>query len=471
MKTFYGFLVIFAMSVIYSCSKSDMLSNPQESISLEKTHDNVVSLDDIHSILVREFPQSKNSIASDFQIAPYICEEKDTLMYIVNLNEGQGWRIYSSDKRTPPILAKGDKGYFSLEEGSPAVAVWLSRLANDISIVRSLPDSQLKFNEEEINANMSFWPSGEGQGVSTLRVDLPPPQQLILKGHWEVSVSTSIVERDTVNHMVAKWSQDGAYNAMSPFYADNSGKRAYAGCVAIAGAQVLHYLHDKLGIPETMYSSGSCTGDIHNYTREFSNPSSTVWSQMSVENRRGHSFLPESILIGYVGERVGMHYCDNVFDKYSWALPRNLKDKLFEYHGIACTHGVYDEDAVERSLLDHMPVIVSASDMAIPVDGDIHCFVIDGYRATHTQYAYHHYFVLDEIPSGIYALPDEYMTYSYASPQVAEIKINWGWRNQWQNDPVNDGWYALTSGWYVDVNGEHFNYDRNIKIIYGFTEL
>lgn len=35
MKTFYSFLVIFAMSVIYSCSKSDMLSNPQESISLE----------------------------------------------------------------------------------------------------------------------------------------------------------------------------------------------------------------------------------------------------------------------------------------------------------------------------------------------------------------------------------------------------------------------------------------------------
>ena len=59
--------------------------------------------------------------------------------------------------------------------------------------------------------------------------------------------------------------------------------------------------------------------------------------------------LPEAILIGYVGSMVNMHYHDGN-NKYSWAIPANLKTNLFEYYGINCTHESYDETIVKESL-------------------------------------------------------------------------------------------------------------------------
>lgn len=426
---------------------------------------NSVSISDVHRIIARDYPQIKSQNADCYKITSYVNENIDTLMYIVNFTDGTGWRIYSSDKRTPAILAEGDKGYFSIDEGSPALKAWMSCMSEDIARVRESTDAELIFSNEEITDNKSYWASEGSRFLDYPLIESYP------KGHWEVSVSASTVEYDRIEHMVAKWDQYAPYNECCPYYTDNSG-RACAGCVAIAGAQVLFYLNNKIGVPSEMYSSGSCSGNIDNYYKSFSNPSTSVWGMMSSNYQPpyiGMTMIPEAILIGYVGQRVNMHYCDNIAGKYSWAVPRNLQEDLFEYHGITCTHGDYDEEIVKNSLLNQMPVIVSASDLLVPVDGDIHCFVIDGYRRTRTQYAHHHYYVVDEIPTGPYMIPDEYMTYTYSSPQLVEVKINWGWWTQWDtNAPVNDGWYTLTGNWVVSNGGESSDYNYHRKMIYGF---
>lgn len=83
---------------------------------------------------------------------------------------------------------------------------------------------------------------------------------------------------------------------------------------------------------------------------------------------------------------------------------------------------------------------------------------------------YLHIRSLDEIPTGIYTLPDEYMTYTYSSPVITEIKINWGWWTQWkESDPVNDGWYTLTGNWYVHKGDDYYSYNHNLKMIHGFS--
>ena len=177
------------------------------------------------------------------------------------------------------------------------------------------------------------------------------------------------------------------------------------------------------------------------------------------------NLIPEAIMIGSVGLSVNMHYWDwnPVYDYFSWALPGNLKTSVFEPYGISCTRGSYDESIVKSSLLSLMPVVVSGSNLLIPVDGLIHCFVIDGYKRTRTKYTHWHHFVYDEPQSGPVPLPpDDYTTYSYSAPQVTSVRINWGWWTQWVYG-TNEGWFAPTGGWTVTNNGSTYDYQYFVK--------
>jgi len=179
--------------------------------------------------------------------------------------------------------------------------------------------------------------------------------------------------------------------------------------------------------------------------------------------------LPEAILIRAVGESVGMHYCEGS-TPYSWALPGNLKTNLFEPEGISCSRSSYNGETVKTCLLNQMPVIVSATDLLIPIDFDIHCFVIDGYKRTQTKYTHRHVYVLDEQPENPFIMPElpYYTTYTYSDPEITSIKINWGWASQWYSQPVNNGWYSLTEGWTV-TNGGTYDYNYNRTMTYGFA--
>lgn len=382
------------------------------------TFGNNVTINDIYNIIRRDFPNSKTSIEKDFSITPYTRVLSDTLMFIVNSENNEGWKIYSSDKRTPAILAEGSNGRFSLKGGSPAVSIWLECLADDMTRVKNSTDDQLTFNKEDINKNKAFW-----SNTRSLIID-PPLLELYPPGHWEEEIFSQIEYCDVVDHLVGKWDQWGPYNACCPFYINLEGTRAVAGCTAVAGAQVLHYLHYKLGIPQLMYSQGSCDGDVNNYTKYFSNPTADIWDSMSFDYHIPNSSqnpIPEAILISYVGQCVNMHYVETRNNQYSWAVPQNLKSDLFEYHGISCKHDVYNEDDVVRNLSQNIPVIVSASHLLVPLDGDIHTFVIDGYRKKRTKYTHHHYYVVDDPTDGPYILPDDYTTYSYSTATISEI--------------------------------------------------
>ncbi len=424
---------------------------------------NNVSMEDVMSMIERDFPQTKGT---QIEVEPYLSESSDTLMYIVNSKSSGGWKIYSSDKRTPAVLAEGESGYFSIEEGSPAVAIWISKMGEDISRVKKAKDEDLIFSKEEIKTYRSQW------ATSTQKINGGGTGHFVPKGHWEESISSTVIEYDSLSHMVGQWDQSRPYNECCPYFTSTPNKRSYAGCVAIAGSQMLHYLHYKIGRPVNMYSVGYCNGNIDHYSYSYSDPNSSVWSNMNYSYTDDSDVtIPEAIMIGYVGTVVNMHYCDNIFGQFSWALPSNLKTDLFEPMGISCSHGDYDEDIVRQSLLDEMPVIVSASNLLIPTDGSIHCFVIDGYRRVQIKTTHHFRYVYDQPNNDILVpvpAPEEYSTYEYSSPIFANIKINWGWWNQW-TDGVNDGWYALTSGWTVTNDGRTFDYNHYVKMIYGFA--
>lgn len=433
----------------------------------QENESNIVSRIDLLRRLDDGCANLKGLFNADYSLSVYTTNA-DTLLYIVNYREG-GWKIFSSDKRTPPILAEAEHGRFSIEDGSPAVSVWLDRMAIDIARVRRSSDEKLAFSAEEIKTNLAFWSGVEpmilqdNEEEPTLR-DLPP-------GHWETETYTVTEVYDSLPHMVPQWSQWMPYNEYCPYYVGTT-DRACAGCVAVAGAQVLHYLHYKIGLPSETYSEGYCVGDIDNYYQSFWNTTTTIWASMDTISHAGSNIsVAESILIGSVGASVNMHFCYMFNHGFSWAVPSDLTTEVFAPAGIDCVHGNYNEVPVRNNLANRIPVIVSASDMLIPANGNIHCFVIDGYKRSRTKYCHHHYYVLDE-PSSPYQLvgmpPKDYTTYTYSSPYITNIKINWGWWTQWGDNPVNDGWYSLTGGWTVTNNGT-YDYNYNIKMIYDFT--
>ena len=286
---------------------------------------------------------------------------------------------------------------------------------------------------------------------------LPNPE-----GQWHISTSSTVYILEELDHLTPQWTQNDAYSAYCPYRNDDSGVKAPAGCVAIAGAQVLYYLHHKLGKPATMISSGYCEGDVDGFARSFSNETSEIWSQMSPDyHSLSGTVNAEALLIGYVGKEINVHYHND----YSWAIPNNLRTRLFGPLGISSKRKNYSADTVKTYLDMELPVIVTASSQAIPTDFLIHCFVLDGYKKTYTKYTHYHYWVPDDLEDRLGPEQYEpYYTYSYSEPEITAVKINWGWDSQWVFG-TNNGWYSLTDDWLVSGG---VNYIYNRTMIYGF---
>ena len=465
MRSRFSLLFCLCVLICIGCSKEEVSSIIDDPLPCyEVASDNFVSINQIRNYANTIRPQAKSNGEPDYTITPYGELDDTPLVYIVNYGEGNGWQILSSDARTPAVIAEGERGYFSLDEGSPAVRIWMDCMASDIAAVRRASDDNLCFSSEEIAANKQIW-SGSGQSKDGDE-----------GGHWAVTVSSREITIEEIEHMTPHWDQYAPYNACCPLQYPYTLDRVPAGCVAIAAAEVLYYLHYKFGVPESMYSFGYCSGHYYDHYWYFDYPTTTSWSQMdSSSHLSDDPALAEAIMIGSIVRDVGMHFWLIEGEFYSWALPANIRTNIFSPNGISSSHGDYDASIVKSNLEDHLPVIITASNLLIPTDGDLHTFVIDGFKKTYTQYTYYHYWVPDDpnVPKGHFD-PDHmpYITYSQTTPDISAIKINWGWKSQWHgnngNNPVNDGWYGLTASWQV-TNGNTYTYNHHVKMIYNMA--
>ena len=475
-KLFYHSIPLCLLPlVILSCNKDSIPPHQEEPVKpTELTVEwenpdttNFVSLDKVKEFANQHILRTKGDVNIEVKIETYGKIADTPLLYVVNYGKSDGWQILSSDARTPAVIAEGDNGYFSLEEGSPAVRVWMDMMAGSIASVRKAKDNELSISEEDIFVNKNRW-TKEKQKVLPRPIDDED-------GYWVkelVSEETEIY--DIVEHMTPHWDQMNPYNAYIPLKSDGSLNRAPAGCVPVAAAEVLYYLHSQWNVPNTMVSQGVCVGDINNYSRSFTNPNTEVWAEMS-NSYNGSSANAEALMIAYVGSIIGT----NFHNEYSWTLPKKIRTELFPIYGITCSHGDYNASAVKQNLRNHLPVIVTATNLLIPVDFDIHCFVIDGYKMAHTKRTYYNYWVSGFNPNPRSAQPkpnykpllhEPYYSYSYGDLGMTGIKINWGWWTQWSSHPVNDGWYSLASDWTVTCNSETYSYNHNVSMIYNLTK-
>ena len=248
------------------------------------------------------------------------------------------------------------------------------------------------------------------------------------------------------------------YNHYCPWRTDHTYLRADAGCVPIAGAQMLYYLHNHLSVPALAPDWAFCGGNVDNYTQSVSGESSTTWDYMLNNSVNIIGCYSSAVLISDVGIRVGVLYGN----EGSGATMSNLVS-VFSHYGIDCSYtsfGPTSNNLIKQSLLDGMPVIMRAKRSSNASGG--HTFIIDGYRRSRVQYTYTYEWVWDILSSPSILVPPggRKIEVTYSSPYITDYQMNWGWGGYY-----NDSFFQISGDW--NAGGGNYIYDR--AFIYGFT--
>lgn len=436
--------------------------SPEDSVSVYNVSCNNVTKDDIVNLKKAQLRITRGSYTEENKLYCIKGSESDTLLFICDDANG-GWTIYSSDRRVPAIVAQSNSGSFEETMSNENAHAWIMTLAEDMRIIKRLKNSELNFSEEEIENNKRFWeaissPSDFfGKKSSKTRNGVLPGEPLIIPhGHYELRYSYSYPEvyDSSQRFTTTNWSQGSPYNSFCPYKTIGSG-RAPAGCVPIAGAQMLYFLHNHFDTPATAPSEAYCNGNIDEYSWEQTNYTTDIWDLMK-EN--GIYAAP---LIADVGRRLNVVFGNSGTSAYT----SDLVSNVFEPYGINCDYLSYDEDVLKSNLMDSIPVLLSASTY-VQIDGVTetvgHAFIADRYKRERTVTENYYVWVYDFYPPST-PLPyvPETMSYRYSSPVITKIGMNWGWGTDF-NDM--DEWYSLTGDW---IKSE-YNFNMNRKMICNF---
>ncbi len=389
-------------------------------------------------------------------IEPLFGRGTDLSSYLVNYENG--WEILSADKRCQLVLAFSPEGNLSISELPAAAIDWLNDLNESIChTLDSYRKQGLPPTLDPIErTNVEFWQiiqnNRERIAESPIRSNLPP-------GHWELIRSDQYLIEENYGPLVpVKWGQGSPYNNYCPLYRWNdTDYRSAAGCVAVAGAQLLYYLHYFLGVPESAPSVGNVSGyvfigDSLNgiypgvYNQSFSQPSSTIWDKM--ESYRDST----AALIGSLGKTVNMLYGSESYAEL-WPLANHFYDSL----GIAYTWSSYsypsDSSSVIQSIVSGSPVLTGARNTQ---DSYGHAFLIDAYKQTRYCYEESYEYIFDnQDDMHSFPFPELLETVSYSAPIARYFAMNWGWEGECDNM-----WFAPLGIW--NPRGMEFNGSRQM---------
>ena len=386
-----------------------------------------------------------------------------TLAYLLNYNEG--WEIIAADKRAPTILGRDSNGNLPSKEAPDDIMAWIENLELDVLYLRSF-SGRPKVADDETWEKMlgciDFWKALNADSeyiernsdvtrVAPLEDPIPLPP-----GHWELA-ATYVYEEvlESIAPLInVHFHQDSPYNNCCPYISPIHSGRTPAGCVAIAGAQMAHYLHYRIGRPEYAPTCGSCNAfslvspyqnindiDSTAYTNiNVSNFSSTVWEGMYYDG------TVASFLIAQIGKSVHMEYSP----WGSKAFTNDLVGDYFIPNGVDCIYVEYCPADAISSLSDSIPIVLRAVTSGNP--SFYHAFIADGFRRVRYRTVCYYIWIWDE-PSN--SPHEEYRTTTTYSSTFEHLHMNGGWGEAYNG---NNAWYETMGDWNMD--GDYFNNGR-----------
>ena len=467
--------MLLAMGLLtISCNNEEtIICNANEEDVIYNADETKLSSADIQSLVSALRPQTRAANTEDFV---YITDEEygDTLLYVVNYPEG-GWTMYSSDKRVPAIVAESKNGCFVLEDAEENYGEWLEATCEDMKAVRESDNKGLNFSAEEISANSELWDAVSNPDAF-VKTHIDPNNEHSTRassGHYRlVKVDSVLVFGEQILHLTTtRWDQNHPYNLYCPMTNDGSGLRAPAGCVAIAGAQMLYYLHHKFGVIDSIPTKASCSAVVGDYYNSNNMKQwdyrSEIWEELKEDGNNEKEGKMMAPLIAQIGLNIGMKYGNDG----SSVAAKDLIPYVFNPRGIACDYDVYSSTIAMAEIKNKMPVIVRAygrkkKKIIRTKYYDGHAFIIDGMR----NFKYKYRFTFKWIGEVSDSTKNDTVIVNYGTPFNNQIRINWGlsyWHGRY-NGLNNDIWFSATDTWPVTIDGKELKYNYKREMIYNF---
>lgn len=424
-----------------------------------------VTAQDLENFVKFRRDASKRPDLSVKEVVSYGFDNSQTLFYILNYDKG--WEVVSADKRTQPTLAHGDEGTFSMDTDNEAMKFWMNILADVVLDQRQISDNETLTRSEtadepqEVSDYVQFW-----DDIKHNNLLLPESRS---GETYSYVVETEINSRIDVygQELATLWGQSTPWNEFCPFVSDDTTEcRSPAGCVAVAGAQMMYYLKNHFQIDDiTAPLSVSCTGTIDSYIRTFNNFSSAAWTYMATtkNDRTLQNRYFSARFIAYIGELVGVDYGENS----SGADTTDLPETVFDHYGISCVLTEdFDLSIIKQNTARKLPIVIRGKDAMLFGSG--HAWIIDRYKKD----------VIETIK--YYAIFDSPQTEEYLSTldksdatkrsvtttiTSESLYMNWGWSGD------DNGWFATAPDdwWLEDNGGDSYRLKYYIKMIHNFS--
>lgn len=296
-------------------------------------------------------------------------------IFIVNF-QNNGYVIVSGDDAAIPILAYDFKNNIDLENVAPAFEEWINGYANQIEDIwekdlKADKDIALKWKQLDANSSTQL-------SVFTGKSQLPL--------------------------LLSDWDQGGKYNALCPADQFGPGGHAYAGCVAIAMAQVMYYYK----YPSQGNSSYSYYHQTYGLLSANFGTTTYKWNEMANKMPTEGNFEIAQLLY-HCGVSVDMNYTASG----SGAWSNNVVSSLKDYFGYSSLIHLDSKSSFTTS--QWSAKIIQSIDDKVPLYyhgypasfGAGHAFNLDGYQGSdyfHFNWgwsgSYNGYFYLNNLNPG-----------------------------------------------------------------------
>ena len=491
-KLFVVFLFAFALGFSQCCSLTDTDfrsdsscrgTNVRRQYPLTRSGGDIynVTAEDIKAYIHFKTLENEKDTLVLKSIIPFPSDDNPSC-YVINYEDS--WEMISSDKRTAAVIATGE-GEFNPDFETNKSIAWLSCLAEEIRVLKTT-DKETKNSDKYqmfwklITADKSLFKSDgliTRSGPDTL--DHPVP------GHYELyDVEVNEITVSFKDHLIhTKWGQgvydeleninnsqqypynkycpkDSSYHSIYqqlpgifPDSYDDFFPLCYAGCVAVAGGQIVKYYRDLGNDGAEPYRYASCA------TREYPN---TNYSAMLQWNKSFSNWTyfngadssdMAAVMLANIGKGCQMHYKGRYIliqnQWYSQTIVSNvplinLQSVLLNEYQTDSFFFVFDSSSInlynyiEELLSNDYPSIVDAG---INDSTNRHAFIIDRYKKEYTQYNYYYRFIPDD--PNLSPNMFEETVYCQNTPSITYFGMNWG-----QYGFGDDIWCIKSGDWY-----------------------
>ena len=382
----------------------------------------------------------------EISIEPYIVD-RDTVLFLVNFEDG--WELLSADRRAPKTFAMSDKGHFSFSGLSdvPPLHALFDRFAQNIAILKRNPSIAISDN---------FNDTWDTASIRSFDDD------------WELESETIIAETDSIqNHLtITRWGQGSPWNCRSPYSNSSLSTHCVTGCVPVAMAQLLYYLHDNNGYPTHAYGESSTTRYIpdgvsyivlqpQDVSFDATTYLTSTWNNMPLSSSDSGSFASVSTLMTQLGLYVSAKYYTNMTSAYTSSIAPALAN-YFSISSIGSSLIDYQVIA-DQIYSEQMPVLLTISRV-----GGAHAVLADACKE-HYQTVRRLYKRMKPIQVGSLEFPYEYKFETSTEMTSRYLGINWGWNGAYMTSGGETVWFSTDAiSWnvgYVYTSVDYMIYD------------